>query len=566
MPYQLQSLNSPSHQHLHLDARDLRLRIEKLLDADAPRYRRLWMYFRNPMLPPNVTVEAQGSDRPYRLAQEWGLPSRITGIANPNELGSGDAIDGVARKEIVIENDIGWRVETMVDFLFGRPIEIRSAAPDPARRATIETILRHVLARHGGVTFFQQLALLGAVYGFVDLLVKFEAHPADFPTSAPTSDLTNHSTNELSSDAAGASDTDARDSACDVADVARALPPRAESAPGAAPQAASLASPPPAALRDLDVSTDPGASRSSSPDASLSRIARTIRLEIVEPARALPLLNPIDWREVIAYAQCYQLPGDAQAANSSARAGKRSWVERLFSGLAPARRLARALDSDDTTLVTEILTASGWQRYEDERLVSEGANSLGILPLVHIQNTAVPFEYSGASDVEPLLPIQDELNTRLCDRANRITMQSFKMYLGKGIENFTSLPVAPGRMWMTDNENAQIVEFGGDAASPSEDRHVAELREAMDKTSGVTPIAAGIVRNRIGQLTSAAALRVTMMALLARTQRKQITYGGGIARICELALAWLDRAGLFPTTPDERQIEIHWPKPTALCE
>ena len=164
------------------------------------------------------------------------------------------------------------------------------------------------------------------------------------------------------------------------------------------------------------------------------------------------------------------------------------------------------------------------------------------------------------------MPIQDELNTRLCDRANRITMQSFKMYLGKGIENFTSLPVAPGRMWMTDNENAQIVEFGGDAASPSEDRHVAELREAMDKTSGVTPIAAGIVRNRIGQLTSAAALRVTMIALLARTQRKRITYGGGIARMCELALAWLDRAGLFHTTPGERQIEIHWPEPSPLSD
>ena len=186
---------------------------------------------------------------------------------------------------------------------------------------------------------------------------------------------------------------------------------------------------------------------------------------------------------------------------------------------------------------------------------------MGRVPLVHIQNTAVPFEYSGASDVEPLIPLQDELNTRLSDRAHRITMQSFRMYLGKGIEGFTSLPVAPGRMWMTDNDAADIVEFGGDASAPSEDAHMADLREAMDKTSGVTPIAAGAIKGRIGRLTSAAALRVTMQALLAKTDKKRTTYGAAIARMCELALAWLDVAGLFPTSPEERRIEINWPSP-----
>ena len=102
----------------------------------------------------------------------------------------------------------------------------------------------------------------------------------------------------------------------------------------------------------------------------------------------------------------------------------------------------------------------------------------GPLPLVQIQNAAVPFEYVGTSEVESLMPLQDELNTRLSDRAHRITMQSFKMYLGKGIDNFGELPVAPGRMWMTDNDNAEVIEFGGDSSSPSEDAHIREIREA----------------------------------------------------------------------------------------
>jgi len=50
-----------------------------------------------------------------------------------------------------------------------------------------------------------------------------------------------------------------------------------------------------------------------------------------------------------------------------------------------------------------------------------------------------------------------------------------------------------------------------------------------------------------------------MMSLLAKTERKRTTYGQALERMCELALAWLDRAGLFSTTPDERRVEIRWP-------
>ena len=82
----------------------------------------------------------------------------------------------------------------------------------------------------------------------------------------------------------------------------------------------------------------------------------------------------------------------------------------------------------------------------------------------------------------------------------------------------------------------------------------------MDKVSGVTPIAAGAIRGRIGHLTSAAALRVTMIALLAKTDRKRTTFGEAIAQMFELAFAWLDRAGLFHTTLDERRVEVQWPQ------
>lgn len=116
-------------------------------------------------------------------------------------------------------------------------------------------------------------------------------------------------------------------------------------------------------------------------------------------------------------------------------------------------------------------------------------------------------------------------------------------------------------MWQTDNPDASIDEFGGDSDSPSETAHIDEIRQAMDKTSGVTPVAAGILRNRIGNLSSGNALRVTLMGLLAKTQRKRVTYGRGIEQLCELVLHTLDVTGVIRTTPEERRVKLHWPSP-----
>jgi hypothetical protein len=468
------------------------------------------------------------SDRPYRQAQEWGLPPRITGHRAGIEIGASQPLDEVTRKEVVIENDIAWRIEAMIDYLFGKPLVIDSAAPDPVRRAAISELLRLILAQNGGILFLQQLALLGSVYGFVDVLVKLDCTARPLPGACNPHDLghppaSNKFTEENEPTPAASAPTEEP-----------ALPPPADEPP-ATPAAA----------------THPQA-------AQLARLAGMVRLEVVEPARALPFLSNSDYRVVDAYAQCTATTLASTASAAAPSRPKRGWTDRFRRAFA---RVGVVNDAPDTSITIDLLTPTTWRRYENGKLVAEGANSLGLIPLVHIQNTAVPFEYSGASEVEPLIPLQDELNTRLSDRAHRITMQSFRMYLGKGIEGFTSLPVSPGRMWMTDNDNADIVEFGGDASSPSEDAHLSDVREAMDKSSGVSPIAAGAIKGRIGRLTSAAALRVTMQALLAKTDKKRTTYGAAIARMCELSLAWLDAAGLFPTTPDERRVEINWPSP-----
>ena len=116
-------------------------------------------------------------------------------------------------------------------------------------------------------------------------------------------------------------------------------------------------------------------------------------------------------------------------------------------------------------------------------------------------------------------------------------------------------------MWATDNENADVIEFGGDGKTFSEDSHIAEVREALDKISGVTPIAAGVTRRRIGRLTSAAALRMTMLALVAKdrtpaanVRRRHRPNRGARARVAGSCGRVQDER-----RPSERGIDIHWP-------
>ncbi|MCP4708568.1 MAG: phage portal protein, partial [Planctomycetes bacterium] len=242
---------------------------------------------------------------------------------------------------------------------------------------------------------------------------------------------------------------------------------------------------------------------------SVLRAAAGVALELIEAPRALPILDDHDYKTIRAYVQHFY-----QVKNQVADDG--GFLTKLLNGKGSS-------EQRKTVAVTEILGSDAWQRYEDDVLVDEGVNLLGRVPVVHIQNMSQPYFYEGLSDVEQLMSLQDELNTRLSDRASRITLQAFKMYLAKGIEGVGDKPISPGRMWCTDNPDATIESFGGDNESPSENQHIAEVREAMDKVSGVTPVVAGVLKNKLGNLSSAVALKMTFMGMLSKTYRKQLT-------------------------------------------
>lgn len=412
--------------------------LEHLIQAHRrealPGLRRLWRYYRN-----RTTTSGSG---PSRCDQEEGLPQRLS-----------RGTDGQPLREVVIENDIAWRVHAQVDFMFGRPVSIRSLAEDPDQSRRINALLDAVFRASGGVTFLQDLALCGSVYGSADILIRCDPNP-----------------------------------------------------------------------------NDP---------------AHGFLLELIEAPRAIPLVNPGDYRQLDGYI--------IHSERLTHRTETKRWRDRWRSSSASRSRVVEEHIECWTPMAIEVMRSSGSGE--------KSLNALGCVPVVHIQNLPQPFSYAGLSDVEPLIPLQNELNTRLSDRANRVTLASFKMYLAKGLDGFTERPVGPGQMWATDNPDASIESFGGDTDTPSEDSHISEIREAMDKASGVSPIAAGVLRGKVGNLTSENAVRIVLLGLLARTEKKRITYGAGIERCCELILHAADIHGLLPNRPEERRVRIDWPDP-----
>ncbi len=150
----------------------IELAIREHINWGLPRYEKMWAYYRNPIeLVRQAGLVGDGQTRGwFRSAQEVGLPTRIVGSGN-----GGAGLGGeFGRREVVIENDIGWRVATMVDFMFGSPIRIESLVDDEKTKQAVEDVLEAVWEASGGISLMQDMATLGHVFGHVDLLVRVD--------------------------------------------------------------------------------------------------------------------------------------------------------------------------------------------------------------------------------------------------------------------------------------------------------------------------------------------------------------------------------------------------------
>ena len=116
MPHQTEPPLDDEACVLALDLGRLHNRIDRLLNLEGPRYPRLWAYYRNSMPPVTNDVESNGAEGPYCQARRSGPSPRIIGAVT-RSAGESEAVDALARTELIVENDIAWGIEIMSHLL-----------------------------------------------------------------------------------------------------------------------------------------------------------------------------------------------------------------------------------------------------------------------------------------------------------------------------------------------------------------------------------------------------------------------------------------------------------------
>jgi hypothetical protein len=285
-----------------------------------------------------------------------------------------------------------------------------------------------------------------------------------------------------------------------------------------------------------------GSVRSTRVHSSLDHLGDALRVELIEPTQGIPVMSPTDYRRLDGY--LIHVEHEENGVTSSGPGLGRS-----------ARRRA-------TTL--ETLTPGRRVIERDGRVVLDERSTLlpDIVPVVHVQNLSQPFRYAGLSEVEPLIPLQDELNTRLSDRACRVDDAVVQHVPGQGHRRLRAdaRGAGPGLVDGQPGRRGHGVRWrrvepvGGRA-------HRADPRGDGQGLGRPAARRAGVVRARIGNLSSANALRITLMSLLAKTARKRQAYGRAMTEMNALILRALDAAGVLRTTDADRATSIEWPDP-----
>jgi len=69
------------------------------------------------------------------------------------------------------------------------------------------------------------------------------------------------------------------------------------------------------------------------------------------------------------------------------------------------------------------------------------------------------------------------------------------------------------------------------------------------------------LKNKLGNLTSAVALKLTLMGMLSKTERKRFTYSEGLKKICRIVLTILDKANIYKTDNIDKDVDVIFASP-----
>lgn len=175
--------------------------------------------------------------------------------------------------------------------------------------------------------------------------------------------------------------------------------------------------------------------------------------------------------------------------------------------------------------------------YYDNILQKKDPNLLGQINVVHIKNLIVPGAAYGMADIDGVLSIQEEINSRAHDIGQIINYHSQPTTCIFG-SKLSTIEKGVNKVWAFPKDaRVENLQLQGDLVAAT--AFLERLKTTFHEITKVPKHALGGEPVPISN-TSGVALHIQYMPLMEKTHMKQNTYGLGIMQINELILRWLE--------------------------
>jgi hypothetical protein len=226
------------------------------------------------------------------------------------------------------------------------------------------------------------------------------------------------------------------------------------------------------------------------------------RLAVVDPATLLAWWSPDTPTEAYRFAQRYSLPGQTIAALGWAEAG----TSQLH------------LAADRLYPIVEEWTGDRWLVTVAGQTARDGANPYGWLPYLVLPNNASGAEFWGESDLEDLLDLCRQLNTRLSVLADILDYSGYPVTVLENVEGSDGIVLGPGAKWeMPEGSKAYLLDLLQGGGVDLHIKYVDELRTALHDLAETPRTAFG----EAGRAIAGAALQVELQPLVQKVKRKR---------------------------------------------
>src|SRR5215218_4234375 len=264
-------------------------------------------------------------------------------------------------------------------------------------------------------------------------------------------------------------------------------------------------------------------------------IAMRPRLAVVDPSTLLAWWSPDTPTEAYRFAQRYTLPGQAIASLGWSAAG--------------------ALQPDRLYPIVEDWTGDRWLVTVAGQTARDEPNPYGWLPYLVLPNNASGAEFWGESDLEDLLDVCRQLNTRISVLAHILDLSGAPIAVLENVDGSDGITVGPGAKWeLPEGSKAYLLDLLAGNGVSLHIQYIDELRTGLHDLAETPRTAFG----EAGRAIAGAALQVELQPLVQKVKRKRRGLASLYRKRNAMLLDLMERFGGAPIGGLRRTAPV-WP-------